>query len=243
LSRAVPEPVLIEHMTRVLEAHGYTPGTAINLVSNCRDELCRPFTEYLDTRWAKPSFNIASLAGMVFCGRTGFKAAMAHAPVVDGKERYVFWVAPHIALSGNNEVGKVWRPGREKPSTACGALLAVLAEIQNGRVNVQLDPGDKEMSLLKQDLLSHLQYGREPSLIELTYAVHQCILDEVRSTAKQAVDLDAAEYIIISGIQVHAGFSKTLFWPGTIEKVYAHTHREGIRTHTHSQALTHTRVC
>jgi hypothetical protein len=28
----------------------------------------RPFIEYLDTKWAKPSFNIASLAGMVFCG-------------------------------------------------------------------------------------------------------------------------------------------------------------------------------
>jgi hypothetical protein len=23
---------------------------------------------------------------------------------VDGKERYVFWVAPHVAFSGNNEV-------------------------------------------------------------------------------------------------------------------------------------------
>jgi hypothetical protein len=90
-------------------------------------------------------------------GRTGFKAAMAHAPVVDGKERYVFWVAPHIAFSGNNEVGKVWRPGRAKASTACGALLAVLREIQDGRVNVQLDPGDIEMSLLKQHILSYLK--------------------------------------------------------------------------------------
>ena len=51
---------------------------------------------------------------------------MAHAPVVDGKERYVFWVAPHTALSGDNVHGKVWRPGRAKASTACGALLAVL---------------------------------------------------------------------------------------------------------------------
>jgi len=205
-------------MSKVLENHGFNPSTAINLVSNCRDELCRPFTEYLDTKWAKPSFNIASLAGMVFCGRTGFKAAMAHAPVVDGKERYVFWVAPHIAFSGDNEVGKVWRPGREKASTACGALLAVLSEIKAGRINVQLDPGDIEMSLLKQHILSYLKYGHEPTLIELTYAVHECILDEVRNTAKAAVDLELAEYVIISGIQVHGGFSKTVFWPGSILK-------------------------
>jgi len=25
---------------------------------------------------------------------------------VDGKERYVFWVAPHVAFSGNNEVSQ-----------------------------------------------------------------------------------------------------------------------------------------
>ena len=85
--RVVPEPVLIDNVAEVLERHGFTGATAINLVSNCRDELCRPFTEYLDVKWGMPSFNIASLAGMVFCGRTGFKAAMAHAPVVDGKER------------------------------------------------------------------------------------------------------------------------------------------------------------
>ena len=219
--RVVPEPVLIDNVTAVLERHGFTGSSAINLVSNCRDELCRPFTEYLDQKWGLPSFNIASLAGMVFCGRTGFKAAMAHAPVVDGKERYVFWVAPHIAYSGDNEVGKVWRPGRAKASTACGALLALLGEIKSQRVNLQLDPNDIEMTLLKQQIMSHLKYGTEPTLVELTYAVHECILSDVRRTAAAAVNLDAAEYVIISGIQVHAGFSQTMFWPGTMTKYTA----------------------
>lgn len=74
--RCVPEPVFIDNMTAVLASHGFSPATAINLVSNCRDELCRSFTEYLDKKWDKPSFNIASLAGMVFCGRTGFKVCV-----------------------------------------------------------------------------------------------------------------------------------------------------------------------
>jgi len=69
--RSVPEPVLIDLMSDVLKDHGFTSATAINLVSNCRDEICRPFTEYLDEKWGAPSFNISSLAGMVFCGRTG----------------------------------------------------------------------------------------------------------------------------------------------------------------------------
>ena len=143
---------------------------------------------------------------------------MAHAPVVDGKERYVFWVAPHTALSGDNVHGKVWRPGRAKASTACGALLAVLSQIKDGRINVQLDPGDIEMSLLKQHVVSYLKYGHEPTLPELTYAVHECIHETVKSTASAAVDIDNCEYVIISGIQIHSGFSKTMFWPGSIKK-------------------------
>lgn len=130
---------------------------------------------------------------------------MAHAPVVDGKERYVFWVAPHTALSGDNVHGKVWRPGRSKASSACGALLAVLSQIKDGRVNVQMDPGDIEMSLLKQHVVSYLKYGHEPTLPELTYAVHECIHETVKSTAAAAVDLDNCEYVIISGIQIHSG--------------------------------------
>ena len=116
------------------------------------------------------------------------------------------------------QVGKVWRPGRAKASTACGALLALLGEIKSRRINLQLDPNDMEMSLLKQQIMSHLDYGNEPTLVELTYAVHDCILSDVRRTAEAAVNLDTAEYVIVSGIQVHAGFSQTMFWPGSITK-------------------------
>ncbi len=32
----------------MLHAHGFLPETSINLVSTCRDELCRPFVDLLD---------------------------------------------------------------------------------------------------------------------------------------------------------------------------------------------------
>ncbi|EKX48690.1 hypothetical protein GUITHDRAFT_53607, partial [Guillardia theta CCMP2712] len=204
----------IDHANKVLNKHGFTSKTSINLVSHCRDELCRPFTEAIDSSWEKPSFNIASLAGMVYCGRTGFKSAMAHAPIIDGKERYVIWVASHVAL-GEGEPGMVYRPGREHASAACGALLAALREIQSGKLNVQLDPTDLEMSLLKQELVGYLRYGQVPTLVELTYAAHECILADVQRTAQQSVDREACEYIIISGIQVHGAHESNFFWPGT----------------------------
>jgi hypothetical protein len=94
---AMPEDAFIRQATEVLNKHGFNPSTSINLVSTCRDEICRPFTHELDRIWG-PSFSISSLAGMLFCGRAGVRAAMAHSPVRGGRERYVFWVMPHIAL-------------------------------------------------------------------------------------------------------------------------------------------------
>jgi len=108
--QAVAEEKFIENMSRVVMEVGFNPKTAINLVSTCRDEICRPFTEKLDSLWGE-SFNIASLGGFVFCGKTGFGAGMAHSPQADGKERYIMWVAPHIAFGTDGPVGKIWRPG------------------------------------------------------------------------------------------------------------------------------------
>lgn len=151
--RAVPEEIFIQSASKVLQNHGYTKESSINLVSTCRDEICRPFVDKLDEIWSH-SFNISSLGGLVFCGRTGFKAAMAHAPVIDGKERYIFWVCPHVALSLEGKVGKVYRQGRDHASSACGALLAVQNEIKSGRLSMGLDPTDMEQSLLKQQALN-----------------------------------------------------------------------------------------
>ena len=167
--RALPEADFQECMSAVLIDNGFNPDNSINMVATCRDELCRPFTDGLDSvrpatswpihhTWPHPylgmrsvppssctwsslsprleahhslatrhsptrpatqpqadqwhihaslslsqkwahHFDIGALAGFVLCGKTGFKAAFAHSPVEDGKERYVFWVAPHIGTN------------------------------------------------------------------------------------------------------------------------------------------------
>ena len=211
---AVSEEKFIEQMSKVVMEVGFNPKTAINLVSTCRDEICRPFTEKLDSLWGE-SFSIASLGGFVFCGKTGFGAGMAHSPQVDGKERYIFWIGPHIAYGTDGPVGKIWRPGRDTISSACGALIALNGEIDAAKLAVGLDPADTEMSLLRQSVLGKLTYGQQPNLVGITYAAHDCILDQVRATAKVAAP-QTSEYIIISGIQIHGALNENFWWPGSI---------------------------
>jgi hypothetical protein len=212
---AVDEASFIEAMSRVVGDKGFNPLSAINLVSTCRDEICRPFTEKLDEKWGE-HFSISSLGGMVFCGKTGFGAGMAHSPIVGGKERYVFWVGPHIAFGTAGGVGEIFRPGREKISSACGALIALNGQIAGGKMEMGLNPVDTEMSLLRQAVMSKLTYGQQPNLIGITYAAHDCILDQVKDTAKAAANPSASEYVIISGVQIHGALGHNFWWPGSV---------------------------
>ena len=217
----IDEETFIEMMTKVVNAKGFNSETSINLVSTCRDEICKPFTEKLDSMWSQ-HFSISSLGGFVFCGKTGFGAGMAHAPIdQNGKERYVFWAAPHIAYGVQHVAGRVYRPGRDGPSSACGALLALQGQLANAgkegaSMDISLDPDDIEMSLVRQNVLGRLDYGFVPNVVDITYASHDCIVDQVKSTAEAVVNKEMCEYVIISGVQIHGALGKNFMWPGSI---------------------------
>jgi hypothetical protein len=213
----VDEATFIKTMSAVVGEKGCTPDSSMNMVAQCRDEICRPFTQALDASWGTDHFAIGSLAGMVFCGKTAFGAGMAHSPIVGGKERYVFWVGPHVAYGTGGEIGEIYRPGREKISGACGALCALKGQIDSGApMDISHNPEDSEMSLVRQAVLSKLPYGSQPNLIGLTYTAHDCIKEQTEFTAAAAANPSTSEYIIISGIQVNGALNENYWWPGSI---------------------------
>ena len=86
-------------------------------------------------------------------------------PVQDnGRERYVFFSFPHIAIDSKGQVGAIARPGRAGTSCACGALAKALGEFkkegvteENCKVPGVHDALDPEYSILKQRLARRLR--------------------------------------------------------------------------------------
>ena len=84
-------------------------------------------------------------------------------PQSTGRERYVFFSFPHIAIDGEGHVGAIARPGRAGRSCACGALKKCLMEFQaegyarHCKVPGVHDPLDPEYSILKQRLARRLR--------------------------------------------------------------------------------------
>jgi Limiting CO2-inducible proteins B/C beta carbonyic anhydrases len=106
------------------------------------------------------------------CGVTGIGAGLSHAPIDDrGRERYVFFAFPHIAVDETGEPAAIFRPGREGKSSACGALLYATQAVQGGLTEDppgKHDPRDPEGSILVNRLKRQISAdGRNPKDVDI----------------------------------------------------------------------------
>ena len=217
--KSLPLDEYMEKTYAELTKLGFTDVNTFACVSACRDEIAMPLFEETDRVWGEV-FNFSSLAGSLTLGKTGFAAASSHAPVIDGLERYVFIAMPHIAISEEGEVGIVYRDGREKKSSACGALKAIIGEIENGKVNLQLDMDDIEQSVLKSKIFEKLEYGEKPDLVKITKITHEIILEDLERLIEVA-EKDPYDYAVLTGIMIHGPQETNFVCPQTFYAVHA----------------------
>jgi len=216
---AVLEREFIEGTAQRLGREGFSQANTIACVALCRDEITRPLFTDVERVWGS-AFSLAGLAGMVTAGRTGLAAAIHHAPIKDGRRRFVIYATAHIAIDAEGTIGLVERPGIPGPSSACGALVAFRSELQDGTLEVEFDRYETEQSLLKHRLLPLIGYGTVPDLVDLTKLTVTAIEDDLREILRSLADTwkgtdremptDAA---IFSGIQIHGPDGVNFVWP------------------------------
>jgi hypothetical protein len=194
-----------EYVKRTYEAvlpHGLVSANTLAMVGVCRDELTDAVSEPVRAAWGPP-FRMSGMAGMLFLGMAGMRAAQHHAPGQDGRQRFVIYVMPHIGIAEDGTVGFARRPGQDKTTTACGALMGFLGELQAGRMISDLDPFDLEMSLLRQRLMRVIPYGVVPDIATLTTVARDCIVEDLIRTAARMRSWGDADIAVFSGIQIH----------------------------------------
>ena len=218
---ALSEAAYFDRSYEVLAELGFESGNSIACAGVCRDEITRPFLDHVHRVWGE-AFNFSSLAGMLLLGRTGFSAAIHHAPTTAGIKRYVFFAMPHIAIGADGEIGHFIRPGQTEAVGACGALLAFQKELEGRYVHLELDPDDLEQSLLKQRLFRRIPYGDVPDLVRLTQIMHETILEDLERGISLTVDPSHCAYAVMTGIQIHGPEDEDWIWPSvSYAEVYA----------------------
>ncbi|MDI6801901.1 MAG: hypothetical protein QMD01_07620 [Thermodesulfovibrionales bacterium] len=196
------EADFVEKTYAEMNKFGFDANNAIACVSVCRDEITQPLIALIRNKWGE-AFNLSSLAGMFFAGQTGLAAAMHHSPNIGGKERYVFYSLPHIAIDADGRIGVCKRIGRQGESTACGALVAFQKELSEGKLNLSMDDIDIEQNLLKRRLLREIPYGHVPDLLELTKITQKVVQKDIEYALNTIVDRRKSDYAVISGVQIH----------------------------------------
>lgn len=199
---AIPVEDYVKRTYAACLPHGLVSEKTLAMVGVCRDELTDAVTEPIRAAWGSP-FRLSGLAGMLFLGQAGLRAAQHHAPGADGRRRYVAYVMPHIGIGDNGEPGYIHRPGQDLTSTACGALMGFRDELVGGRINGEMDPFDLEMSLLRQRLLRSIPYGEVPGIVELTRIARDAILDDLGRTAARMHSWGDADVAVFAGIHIH----------------------------------------
>lgn len=223
---ACPSKDFVDYSLEILRPFGIQPNNTMACASVCRDEMTRPFINNINEVWGK-LFNFSGLAGMLYLGVTGFKAAHHHAPNAEGTERYVYFAFPHIAIDEEGIPGNCRRPGRQEMSHACGALLNVQQDLAQGTVGLELNQDDLEQSLLKQRLFRKLRYGEIPDLVTLTKIAHSVIREDLERMIQLTVDSASTPYAVFTGIQIHGPGNQTWIWTDT-PYVVAHGARENL---------------
>ncbi|MBI5409066.1 MAG: hypothetical protein HZA14_06840 [Nitrospirae bacterium] len=211
--RTYTEIEFVKKTYEALKQLGFNDDNSIAATCICRDEISQSLRSVIKYMWGE-AFNLSSLAGMFFAGKTGLAAAMHHAPIEGGKERYVFYALPHVAIDAEGHVGFCKRKGREGISSACGALNAFQKEMASGRVNITMDNEDVEQSLIRMRLLREIPYGHVPDLLELTRITQTAIQTDLENTIMKVVDTGKSDYAIITGIQIHEADGNYI-WPAS----------------------------
>lgn len=193
-------------------AHGFRGDNSITCTNLCRDESTGILKTEIDDIFGA-SFNINGLGACLTCGQLGFRAGFSHAPTHDGKERYVFFSFPHIAIDSEGKVGAISRPGRAGPSSACGALIGALGQFQgdpsvmDAYAEGKHDPFDPEFAILKQRLAERMKkeqlQPKDMDLVSITQLAERTITSDLEALIKETVDPNVSDYAVVTGIHVH----------------------------------------
>jgi hypothetical protein len=198
---AISLPEYMQKTYKVIESYGFNDPNTMGMISICRDEITDPVYAEVVRYWGK-TFNCCSLAGFITMGKTGLAAAKGHTPIENAKRRFVYYAMPHIAISENGTIGEVMREGIMDGTHACGALEIIVNELKKGEIHLETDQDDLEQSIVRHKILSNLQYGKVPDLVEITKIANSIIqkdLDELLIT----LDTSIFSFGVFTGIEIH----------------------------------------
>ena len=139
----------IKYLGLLQNGHTIDISKMLMATSLCSDDINIPSTTFFNV--VLGPFFLGGLGGLPFAGITGLTAFAHHVP--DGGSAFIFY-GPHIGVTLDDELGKMYRPRREKPGASCGALMLALQRFkENPKYKPEIVESDYQQMRLEESLL------------------------------------------------------------------------------------------
>ncbi len=139
----------IKYLGLLQNGHSVDISKMLMATSLCSDDINIPSASFFSV--VLGPFFLGGLGGIPFVGITGFTAFAHHIP--DGGAAFIFY-GPHIGVTLDNQLGKMYRPRQEQVGASCGALILALNRFQeNPDYRPTLVANDYQQMWLEQCLI------------------------------------------------------------------------------------------
>lgn len=161
----------VHYLGKMQIEHGLDISKMLMATSVCSDDINVPSTTFFNVLFGP--FIMGGLGGLPFAGQTGMTAFAHHIP--DEGRAFIFY-GPHIGVTLDGDLGKMYRPRQEQTGNSCGALMLALSRFQDSSYAPVSNEDDYQQMKLEESLLPYREQilnseNQEKAITEATYEI------------------------------------------------------------------------
>ncbi|PRX57461.1 hypothetical protein [Flagellimonas meridianipacifica] len=161
----------IQYLGKMQMEHDIDISKVLMATSVCSDDINVPSTTFFNVLFGP--FIMGGLGGLPFAGQTGMTAFAHHIP--DGGSAFIFY-GPHIGITLDGDLGKMYRPRQEETGNSCGALMLALNRFHDSSYRPVINDDDYQQIKLEESLLDYREdilksENKEKAITEATYNI------------------------------------------------------------------------
>ncbi|WP_425234895.1 hypothetical protein [Ulvibacterium sp.] len=194
----------IHYLGKMQIEHKIDISKVLMATSVCSDDINVPSTTFFNVLFGP--FIMGGLGGLPFAGQTGMTAFAHHIP--DEGSAFIFY-GPHIGITLEGGLGKMYRPRQEQTGNSCGALMLALSRIQNGNYRPVLNEDDYQQMKLEESLLPFREQilGSENIEKGITEATYEIIDKKIHDHIKSCKDeFHVDKVTLLGGIIINTDY-------------------------------------
>ncbi len=194
----------IHYLGKMQLEHKLDISKVLMATSVCSDDINIPSTTFFNVLFGP--FIMGGLGGLPFAGRTGMTAFAHHIP--DEGSAFIFY-GPHIGVTLDGELGKMYRPRQEETGNSCGALMLALNRIQDAGYTPTIVDEDYQQMKLEESILPQRETilgsdNQAKAITEAAYdVIHEKIYDHIKA-CKDEFHVD--KVTVLGGIIINTDY-------------------------------------